>query len=246
MRIDNFRVEIQQFETENDRRRLNELVYSTYPDVLSEVHRSLGHSRSKRGTPKDFTIDEGPKGTFVLKKIIERFDPWLTVEGHAKLDKSDFPQELLLNVSEGGVGKHWTDAKKRIPEVMETASEEVSEAEFYRVIIKQDDKGSSDIKYLNEIRHNFPSAFDRVYENIGPSDVEVGTPKDFLLSNSETGTYVLKKLIERFDPWITVSSVRRYDKVDIPERLFGTVEEGGVGRNWSDQAKRRVQEIDWP
>lgn len=246
MRIDHFRIEIQQFKTENDRRQLNKLVYSTYPDVLLEVHESLGPGRNKKGTPRDFTIEEGPKGIFVLKKIVERFDPWLTIEGHTKLDRSDFPRELFLNVSEGGVGEQWSDVKSRILDTMEEAPKEIVEAKAYRIEIKQIDKRSNDMKYLNRIRHNFPEAFDIVHENIGPVDVEVGTPQDFLLSTGEAGTYVLKKLIERFDPWITVSGVKRYDRVDMPNELFGTVGEGGVGRNWSESAKERVQQLDWP
>jgi len=246
MRIDHFRIEIQQFKTENDRRQLNKLVYSTYPDVLLEVHESLGPGRNKKGTPRDFTIEEGPKGIFALKKIVERFDPWLTIEGHAKLDRSDFPRELFLNVSEGGVGKQWADARKRIPEVIENSPYEIRDADFFRVVIKQVDSKSRDRDYLNEIRHNFSKAFEHINEKLGPSDVETGTPKDFLLSIDSLGFYVAKKLIERFDPWITVSGVKKYDRVDMPKELFGTVEEGGVGRNWSESAKERVQQLDWP
>ena len=246
MRIDHFRIEIQQFKTENDRRQLNKLVYSTYPDVLLEVHESLGPGRNRKGTPRDFTIDEGTKGIFVLKKVVERFDPWLTIEGHAKLDRSDFLQELFLNVSEGGVGKQWTDARKRIPEVIEDSPDEIRDTDFFRVAIKQANSKNRDRRYLNEVRHDFSEAFEQVNEKLGPSDVEMGTPKDFLLSTDPLGFYVVKKLIERFDPWITVVGVKKYDRVDMPNELFGTVEEGGVGRNWSESAKERVQQLDWP
>lgn len=246
MRIDHFRIEVQQFKTENDRKRLNELVYSTYPDVLLEVHESLAPGRNQKGTPKDFTIDEGAKGVFVLKKIVERFDPWISIEGHARLDRSDFPQELFLNASEGGVGQRWPDIKKRVDEVIQSSPPEVSDSGYFRIEIKQFETGSNDIDYLNKKRHSFPQSFVKVYETIGPNDVEMGTPSDFLLKNNTAGTYVLKKVIERFDPWLSVSGVIIYDKIDVPDALFGTVEEGGVGRNWSDAARERVQEIDWP
>jgi len=245
MRIDSFRIEIHQFKTDNDRKGLHKLVYTTYPDVLLEVHESLGTGRNNSGTPVDFSIEEGPKGIFVLKKIIERFDPWLTVEGHAKLDKSDFPQELFLNVSNGGVGERWTDAEKRIPGILEDSLDEIQMADYYRVVIKQIDR-ERDRHYLNEIRHDFPDQFIKVNEIMGPPDVEMGTPQDFLLSTNTTGTYVLKKLIERFDPWITVSGIKQYDRVDLPKELFGSVEEDRVGRNWSEAAKKRVQNLDWP
>lgn len=245
MRIDNFRIEVQQFKNEIDRVGLNKLVYSTYPEILVEVHESLGPSRGKGGTPRDFSIKEGTKGVFVLKKIIERFDPWLTIEGHAYLDKSDFPRKLFLNVADGGVGERWVSGKKRIDTVIENSIPEIACADYFRVEIMQFDKENNDVDYLNRIRHNFSNSFEEVNETVGP-DVDTGTPRDFLLKNETAGIYVLKKAIERFDPWISIAGVKKYDRVDLPEELFGTVEEGGVGRNWSDSARERVEALDWP
>ena len=246
MRIDQFRVRIQQIQREHDRRRLSELLHDVYPDVVLEVHESLGSDKGAGGTPIDFSLVASSKGIFVLKKVVERFDPWLTIEGQAKLDKSDFPSELFRNVAEGGVGKQWTDVKKRVLSIMRDTPTEIRDADYYRVIVSQIDSEGRDRRYLNEVRHQFSDAFLKINKTIGPTDVEVGTPSDFRVEKSEMGYYVLKKCIERFDPWITILSVKQFDRVDMPDDLFGTVSEGGVGRNWSEAAKERVDQLDWP
>lgn len=43
-----------------------------------------------------------------------------------------------------------------------------------------------------------------------------------------------------------LTAVRRFDRVEMPEELFGTVNEGGVGRHWTSQTEERIKSLDWP
>lgn len=244
MNVNSFRIRIEEIKTENDRLRLSELAHQHYSDVFIEIHDTLGYGKEKGGTPTDFEIDASNKGIFVLKKLVRRFDPWITVEGQIKLDRTDIPDELFNNVGNGGVGKHWSDAKERIERL--DLPKEMDKAEYFRVRVQQFDKFSNDHDYLNKVRHNHADAFISVHELYGPEDVEVGTPQEFSLSNDIEGLYVLKKVIEKFDPWIEVSAIKRYDRVDMPDELFQKVDEGGVGTRWSEKAGERIANLDWP
>jgi hypothetical protein len=244
MTIDYFRVEVQQIKSNNDRARLNELAHQHYPDVFLRIHETLGPSQGQGGTPIDFEIEGSSKGIFALKKLIKRFDPWIIIEGMSRLDVTDFPTKLFENVHDGGVGKYWTSVKSRISEL--EYSWKIDRAEYFRVNIQQFEDEYEDIDYLSRIHRNFSNSFISVYEKYGPNDVEGGTPKRFAISNDESGLYVLKKILERYDPWVVVAAVRRYDRADMPKELFKTVEEGGIGKYWSEKAADRIESLDWP
>jgi hypothetical protein len=109
MNVDYFRIKIQQVKDEKDRVKLSQYAYDYYPDVYIRIHETMSTGRGREGTPIEFDIKCSNKGIFVLKKLVERFDPWIVIEGVQRYDRADMPEELFKDSEEGGPGRNWSE-----------------------------------------------------------------------------------------------------------------------------------------
>jgi len=111
MNIDSFRILIDLiYDNNKNKRFIHSLINVSYPDAFLEKRYSYNNKNQI-----ELIIKNIPLGLFVIKKLIDRFHPWIKIYGQKKLIKPDFPEEFWKPSNEGGIGEKWSrEMKKRI------------------------------------------------------------------------------------------------------------------------------------
>ncbi|MFX1568102.1 MAG: hypothetical protein ACFFCV_07020 [Promethearchaeota archaeon] len=104
MQVDSFRISINLIdENTNDKKFIKNLMQEYYSDAFLEYF----YQRDNKNK-LELIIRNNPLGLFTIKKLIERFHPWIKIYGQKQLIKPDFPKEFWKPINEGGIGKKWS------------------------------------------------------------------------------------------------------------------------------------------
>ena len=104
MRFDSFRINIDLLDNNpNNRTYINKLAKEYYSDAFLEKKYLMANKKRV-----ELIIRNTALGLFVIKKLIEKFHPWIKIFGQKQLIKPDFPKEFWKPINEGGIGKKWS------------------------------------------------------------------------------------------------------------------------------------------
>lgn len=110
MEFDSFRVIIELIDSDKEKNFLYNTIYVYYPDAILGIE-----EKEKNKLKIELIIKNDDLGLFVIKKLIDRFHPWIKIYGEKLLIKPDFPEEFWKPIEEGGIGEKWTPkTRKRI------------------------------------------------------------------------------------------------------------------------------------
>jgi len=115
------------------------------------------------------------------------------------------------------------------------------EFDSFRIIIDLIDYNNKDRQYIyNLINVYYSDAFlEKEYQRDNKNKLEL------IIKCKPLGLFVIKKLIDKFHPWIKIYGQKQFIKPDFPEEFWKPIEEGGIGEKWSEKMEKRIKKLNW-
>lgn len=111
----------------------------------------------------------------------------------------------------------------------------------FRIIVDVIDNITNNKQFIYSlVNTTYPSAFISFsYQTDNKNKAE------FIIKNNSLGIFVIKKLIDRFHPWIKIFGQKQLLKPDFPGELWKPKNEGGICEKWSQKVEEMIKKLDW-
>ena len=117
----------------------------------------------------------------------------------------------------------------------------IVEFDSFRIIIDLIDNITNNKQYLYSLfNDSYPDAFlKKEYLVANKKKIEL------IIKNSTLGIFVIKKIIDKFHPWIKIFGQKQLIKPDFPKEFWKPINEGGIGKKWSKKVEKRIKGLNW-